>query len=169
MASWALIGAPASVPALARLLADAPLSYAARGALEAIATPRAVRALRGSLGQLTGGPKAGVIRSLGALRDARSVSALSRLLDDPNPEIAASASAALGNIASPAAAESLRSALPKAGEPLRPTLFDAGLNCAERLQADGRATPAGALLRAMDAASPPAHVRRAIEGLRARP
>ena len=164
----ASIGSAACVPSLARLLADATLSYAARNALEAIGTPQAVKALRGSLGKLTGTAKAGVIRSLGRMRDTRSVETLTRLLEDTDPEIAASVIEALGNIASPAAAEALRAALPKVRKSSRPTFFNACLICVERLQADGRATPARALWIAISTASPPAHVGRALQDLCAR-
>jgi HEAT repeat protein len=161
----ALIGTAASMPALTRLLEDANLSYAARNALEAIATPQALKVLRASLSRLTGSPKAGVIRSLGKLRDTRSVKTLISLANDLNPEIASAAIEALGNIASPAAAEALRATLPHARESLRPTLFNSCLVCAEQLQANGRAIPAKALLNSMNTASPPAHVRPAIQAL----
>jgi HEAT repeat protein len=160
-----LIGAAASVPALAPFLEDAQLSYSARNALEAIATPQAIKALRGGLAKLAGSPKAGAIRSLGKLKDTRSVRTLVPLMDDPNPEIASAAIEALGNVASPAAAEALRAALPHARESLRPILFNACLACAEQLQGNGRATSARAFLNLMDTASLPAHVRLAVQSL----
>ncbi len=69
LAAW---GGGESVPALAAFLSDKELSHAARIGLEAIPDPAAGEALRAALEHLTGGPRIGVIHSLGARRERRA-------------------------------------------------------------------------------------------------
>ena len=61
-----------AVPALAALLADEHLSAYARSGLEGIPDPSAAEALRTAAATLKGNRLAGVVNSLGVLRDAAS-------------------------------------------------------------------------------------------------
>jgi HEAT repeat protein len=63
--------------------------------------PAAGEALRGALGKVKGRLLVGVINSLGQRRDAQSVEALGKLLDDPDRDVAEAASAALARIRPP--------------------------------------------------------------------
>ena len=74
----ARIATKESVPTLAALLGDEKLSHMARYALEPIPDPSADEALRSALGNLHGGPRLGVIGSLGTRRDAKAVNAFGR-------------------------------------------------------------------------------------------
>jgi|FLYL01.1.fsa_nt_gi HEAT repeat protein len=97
----AVSGDKAAVPALAALLADSQLSHYARYALEPMPDPAADEALRSALGKVKGRLLVGVINSLGQRKDARSVEALGKLLNDPDREVAEAASAALARIRPP--------------------------------------------------------------------
>ena len=69
-------GVKDAVPALAALLSDKALGAYARAGLERIPGPSPVAALRAALSSTEGAARDGVIQSLGALRDAESVSLL---------------------------------------------------------------------------------------------
>lgn len=97
----AVSGDHSAVPALAALLTDPQLSHYARYALEPMPDPAAAEALRAALGKVKGRLLVGVINSLGQRRDAQSVEALGKLLDDPDREVAEAASAALARIRPP--------------------------------------------------------------------
>lgn len=111
-----LIGSAASVPALAGLLENAELSYMARYALERMSCPESVAAIRKALPKVSGRLKAGMINSLGVRRDAASTSALAALLGDSDPEVAAAAAGALGDIGTPEAARALKAFAGKNGK-----------------------------------------------------
>jgi len=104
-------GGPEAIPELADLLADEKLAHLARLALEPMPDPAAGDALRDALPKLKGQLLVGVINSLGRRRDAKAVAALSGLLGNSDPQVASAAAAALGKIATPAAAEILKKAL----------------------------------------------------------
>ena len=76
-------GGREAVPALAALLADEHLSAYARSGLEGIPDPSAAEALRSAAATLKGNRLAGVVNSLGVLRDAQAVGLLRKLADDP--------------------------------------------------------------------------------------
>lgn len=158
-----LIGGPASVPALAALLAQAELSHAARNALEALPCAEAIDALRASLAKLSGLPKAGVVASLGVRRDAASVPTLTTLLRDHDAQVAAAAIEALGEIGTMEAAEALRAFLPNASGALRSAAADACLTCAVGLQASGHEAEVKALRGLLTGAGLPEYVRTAAE------
>ncbi len=157
----ALIGSDLCVPALASLLADPALATPARNALEAIPSRAATDALRGKLRELPGLQKIGVIHSLGACRDIRSVRALTALLDQPDLDLAAAAAAALGDIASTKAARALRAFLSKSPEVLWQKVSDAMLACAERLIAAGGVSDATTLYQALLMPTLPSQIRAA--------
>ena len=155
----ALVGDASAVPALASLLAHPQLSARARTALEAIPSPAAAEALRGSLATLQGELLAGVVDSLAVLRDVAAVPALIRLAQDA----ASGALAALGHIADPLAVAEIRRQL--AGPAAVPAAH-AALRAAQVLLREGNRPDAFALLDALPAAGLPAFLHTAAHGLR---
>jgi len=93
-----IIGAKASVPALASMLADETYSDMARYALERNPAPEAGKALRDALGQASGKARIGIINTLGARRDRMSVLALEKIAADTDENAAAAAVSALAKI-----------------------------------------------------------------------
>ncbi len=157
----ALIGAAASVPALADLLSDHDLALAARGALAAMTCQEAAAALRASLGKLSGLAKAGVIDALSARGDLLSVPLLIPLLADPDRQIASAAMAALGQIGTVEAARALQKLQGQSPEP--PGLADACLHCAERLSEAGHQAEAQALYQSLLKGQHPVHLQAAAK------
>ncbi|MGB8852888.1 MAG: HEAT repeat domain-containing protein [Pirellulales bacterium] len=147
-----LIGTPASVPALAALLADAAESHMARFALERMAAPEAGVALREALGRVSGDLKIGVVGSLAKRRDAECVPLIAPLLT-ADPKTAAAAAAALGIIGSEAAIESLEKADAAAGNAVAAAVADGRLACAEKLLAAGKRAAALAAYRSLATAA----------------
>ena len=149
-----------AVPTLAALLGDEKLSHMARYALEGIPDPSVDDALREALGKVQGRPRLGVIGSLGVRRDAKAVDALAGLLKEP--ETAAAAARALGNIGTPAAAKALEDALPGASGGRQLAVCEGVLRCAEALAADGQKAPSQAIYdRLRGLADAPHQVRAA--------
>ncbi len=141
----AVVGPPAAVPALAKLLPDPALSHMARYALESMPGKEAGAALRAALGTAKGKQLIGVINSLAVRRDADAVPKLAALMKSADPTAADAAVVALGRIGTPSAANVLLPALRQAPTRLWPALCEAGLQCADLLArpASGRAgTPA---------------------------
>ena len=157
----AAIGTPDAVPALARLLGDEKLAHYARFGLEAMPFPAVDEALREAMGRLSGLHLVGVINSIGFRRDAQAVPALVRRLGDSDPQVAAAAAAALGRIATPAAARALLQRLSVAPAELKPALGDACLACGEQLPLKGQTDAATAVFDALRAAEVPHHFRLA--------
>ena len=138
-------GTKDAIPALAALLADEHLSAYARSGLEGIADPSAAEALHVALGKVKGSLLAGVINSLGVLRDANAVSALTQLAADPASGVVKEAWLALGRIATPDSIRSLQLALGTGPEESRPDAAAGCLLAAEKQLADGNAAMAVAL------------------------
>lgn len=128
-------GTDASVPAVAALLTDEKLSHFARFALEGNSSTAAADALRDALGKVSGALKAGMINSLGARRDAKSVPAIAALTGDANADIAVAALDALGRIATREAAGALVDSKPAAA--LLRNKQNALVECADRLVGAG--------------------------------
>lgn len=126
-------GTARCVPALAALLGDAAVSHAARNALEGLPFPEAGEALRAALATTSGLTKAGVIDSLGWRGEPASVPLVVPLLNDPQPEIASAAAAALGRLATPEAAAALSQARDRVPAAVQRTVLDALLRAADRL------------------------------------
>jgi len=155
------IGTAASVPALAELLPDKDNSHMARYALERIPAPEAAQAMRDALPKLSGALKVGVIGSLGARRDAASVSALSAALTDADVQVAGAAACALGDIGTSEAAKALVEFAAKSPDTVKPALADASLVCAERLLANGKKIEAMRVYKSLGGADQPKLVRLA--------
>jgi len=158
----ALIGTPASVRALAPLVLEEELSIHARNALERIPGAESEKALRDALGQAKGRTKIGVINSVAARRDAASTPVLIKILGE-DPESAAAAAKALGEIGTSEAAKALAAAHGKGPAPVRQAVVDGMLICAERLAAAGQRSQAITLLEGLTEASQPEHVRMAAK------
>jgi HEAT repeat protein len=154
-----LIGAKDAVPALAALLADPKLSHMARYGLEPIPDPSVDEALRDAAGKLKGRPLVGVIGSLGVRRDPKAVPLLTKMLENPEPDVAPTAARSLGKIGTADAAKVLQQALAEVPAPLRPAVADGCLGCAEAMLASGKRDEAAALYEAVGKADLPKHFR----------
>lgn len=139
------IGTKEAVPALAALLPDEHLSAYARSGLEGTPDPSAAEALRAAVPALKGSRLAGVINSLGVLRDAKSVGTLSNLANDPSSGVAKEALLALGRISNAESIGVIREVLAKGPEASRPDAAAACLLAAERQLKDGNARTAAAI------------------------
>ena len=160
----AIYGTDEAVPALAPLLADERLASWARIALEAIPGPASDKALRKAARNLHGMLLVGVINSIGVRRDARSVSVLTRKLNDSDTEVASAAAVSLGKIGGPPAAKALRRALGKAPQPVRPAIAEGCVRCAENFLARAQSADAVKLYDAVRHSALPEE--RILEGLR---
>lgn len=157
----AVVGGPAAVPALAALLADEKLASHARSGLETIKDPAAGEALRKALPALNGRLLAGAVTSLGARREVAAVADLKKLLADQERAVALPALAALGEIASPEAAEVILKVLSEGPPPMRIPAAHAALAAAGNLRTDGKQASATPLLEAVLAAELPDHLKTA--------
>ena len=155
-----LIGSAASVPAVAPLVLDEELSVWARNVLEHIPGPEAEKALRDALGQAKGRTRIGVINSVAARRDAAGTPLLVKILGE-DPDSAAAAAKALGEIGTLESAKALTAARGKGPAPVQKAVVDGMLICADRLVAIGQRSQAIALLESLTDASQPEHVRAA--------
>ena len=157
-----MIGTAACVPAVAALLGDADNSHMARFALERIAGPEAVAALRAALGSVSGPLKIGIVSSLASRRDVTSVPAIAALLKADQPTAVAAAKA-LGTIQSPEAAEALAAAAGTATGPLAAAIADARFECAEALLRQNKRAEAAAIYKAIATAAAGKPESRLIE------
>lgn len=160
------IGTAKSVPALAALLPDERLSHWARFALEPMSYPEAGQALRDTLDKAKGLPKAGVIISLGARRDASAVPKLVPLLKSRDVNVARAAAGALGRIATPEAVKGLIAIQKTAPEALRLAVAEGLLAAAQQLTQDGQGGAAASIYENLFAPTWPMHIRSgAFRGL----
>ena len=116
----AVIGTEDAVEALAELLSDETLAHYARYALEPIPDPSVDKALHDALGKLKGKQLIGVINSIGNRQDPKALPGLTKLLADPDPQVAAAAAAAIGRNTRPQASGALEQALGSAPPAVRP-------------------------------------------------
>lgn len=157
----AVIGSKEAVAVLAELLDDEILSDYARFALEPIEDPAVGAVFRSAMDRLKGTQLIGVVNSIGARRDAKAVSAVSKLARDPDSQAADEAIAALGRIATNPAIETLLQILSTAPADLRPAAADACLAAAERQIAQNKAKEAARIYDAVRNAQIPPHFRAA--------
>jgi HEAT repeat protein len=155
------IGTEAAVPAVATLLDHPQLSTYARYALEPIPGAASDDALRAALPKLKGTLLIGVINSIGQRQDAKATGALSKLLNDSDPEVGRAAASALGRISGVEAAKTLQSGLGKTKGAVRMAVADAGLLCAEGLLEKGQRAEALSLYNTLIATDVPKPVRLA--------
>jgi len=126
-----------AVPVLAGLLGDEKLSHMARYALEQIPDPSVEEALREAVPKLKGKLLAGVLASLGARRDEKSLAILNERINDADTDVASAAAYAIGKIGTLDAGKIIGETMPGAAEAVKPALWDAALRCASRLVIDG--------------------------------
>lgn len=138
----ALHGSKEAVPALAPLLADEKLASWARIALEAIPGPEAGAALREATESLKGRLLIGALNSIGVRRDADSVPALIKRLDDQEADVAGAAALALGRIGDETAEKALRAKLASGTGAVQSSAAEGCILCAEKRLKAGQAGPA---------------------------
>lgn len=157
-----LLGTDRSVPVLARMLLSADTVEMARYALERIPGPAASAALRDALPKAPEKARPGIVNTLGIRRDADAVPQISELVSSSDPHVAASAIAALGRIATPAALPVLEGLRKKGLQPA----MEASLVAADRLAAQGERAKALAIFRELSGGSTPPVMRiGGLEGL----
>ena len=152
-------GTAAIVPDLAALLGDEQLAAYARSGLENIPDPSATAALRAALGTLKGDRLAGVIDSLGKLRDEKAVTDLQRLAADPGQGVLTQALLALGRVANKPSLKTLQKSLHSGPAEFRPAAAAACLLAAERQLAKGQTQSAKKLYDDVRQADLPAPYR----------
>ncbi|MDR0391532.1 MAG: DUF1080 domain-containing protein [Planctomycetaceae bacterium] len=128
------IGTTDAIPELGKLLSVEELNTVVRTALINIGGG-GIDVLRDSLSSLEGKNLAGVIESLGAIRDQKSVAQLINLIDNKNELVSQAAVLALGKIATPDATKKLVAILSADNKKqLHATTVNALLFAVERLQ-----------------------------------
>lgn len=147
-------GTAAEAPQLAATLMDddPSLADAARQALEAIADPAAVTALRDALPKAKPHIQAGIAAALGRRTDAAAVPLLVPLAKSPDAAVAIAATKALGHIGDAAALAALESLADAAGRPTPRVLVEPLVRAAERALKRGDATVAAAVRTRLAAA-----------------
>ncbi len=153
-----IVGTAACVPVLAEMLSNKDLAHMSRFALERIPGPEASKALRDALPKLSGALKIGAITSIGARRDAESVSTLAALAGDVDAAVAKAVITALGDLRTAEAAKALSGVKPTDATN-KIAAVDANLVCAEGLLAAGKKTEALAIYKMFSGDEQPSHVR----------
>ena len=128
-------GTEEAVPVLTQLLDDERFSTVARTALVNIPGEAGIKALRDSLQTLKGKHQIAVIQTLGAIRDAKSMPALVRVIIQGDKDIIEASIRALGNIADTDAVNMFMFNVDRAQD--MPAIAEAALAAADRLQQDG--------------------------------
>jgi HEAT repeat protein len=160
------MGSAKCVPALAALLTDEKLSHMARYALGRIEAPEAVDALYAALPKTSGRVQAGIVNTLGERRCAKAVPSIAKLMRSKDPDVAAAAAGALGDIAGSAAIQALRAARPKTQGAVRTNVDNSLLACASQLVDAGKSAEAARIYDSFYAQGQPKHLRlAALHGL----
>jgi HEAT repeat protein len=157
----ARIGGEDAVAPLAALLPDEKLSHMARYGLETIPSPSVDKALRDAAGKVQGKLLVGVIGSIGVRRDPKAVELLTKLLHDPDNDVAQAAARSLGSIGDPAAAKALLNALPSVSATNQLAFCEGLLRCAEAATAKDRRKDAIVIYDRLREISAPQQVRTA--------
>ena len=157
----ARIGDEEAVAPLAALLPDEKLSHMARYGLETIPSPAVDKALRDAAGKVQGRLLVGVIGSIGVRRDPKAVELLTKLLHDPDNDVAQAAARSLGSIGNPAAAKALLKALPSVSAINQLAFCEGLLRCAEAATAKGDRKDAMVIYDRLREVSGPQQVRTA--------
>ena len=134
-----IVGGKEAIAPMAALLNDPHLACYARFGMEPNPDPSVDDAFRAALPKLKGRLQIGVINSIGVRKDAKALDALSKLIEDSNPEVAQAAAASVGMIGGPRAAKILQSAMGRTKVPVFPVVARAALLCAEGLMEANRA------------------------------
>ena len=134
----AFVGGKEAVQPMAALLSHPQLACYARFGLEPNPDPSVDEALRAALPKLKGRLQVGVITSIGVRKDAKALDALTKLIDDSDPEVAGAAAASVGMIGGLQASRALQAAFDRTRPPVFPVVARAALLCAEGLMAGNR-------------------------------
>ncbi|MCE3015506.1 MAG: HEAT repeat domain-containing protein [Pirellula sp.] len=156
----ALVGSAASVPAVARLLANEGNAHLARHALERIPGVEAEAALASAAKSLTGKLQLGAIGSLGVCGKSVAIATLANLLSHTDSAVVRGAALSLGAIGGVEAANALQSAM-KAVRGDKNLMIDALLSCAESLLKQKKSKEATAIYSALAEDNQPRLVRLA--------
>ena len=156
-----LIGGDASVPILHKMLASPDTTDMARYALEKIPGDAAEAALLDALGKTNGALKLGVISSLADRKGVKAVSALGKLVQGSNADLAAASAIALGRIGGREAADLLGKAHGTASPALKGTVASALLLCADGFLSQKDLPAAAAIYDRILSEKLPIPVRRA--------
>jgi len=160
-----LIGSSQEVPALAGLLGDPKLSDMARYALQRIADPAAIAALREALTKVNNDDiKIGIINSLGELGDKEAALVLAGPVKSANKTIASAAIIALGKIGGKDAVAVLETATSNFDAEQLTLLDQAFLNSANRALARGGNEIAASIYQKVYNASKSPDIRAAAFG-----
>ncbi len=163
----AFVGGKEAVQPMAALLSHPQLACYARFGLEPNPDPSVDEVLRAALPKLKGRLQVGVITSIGVRKDARALDALTKLINDSDPEVAGAAAASVGMIGGQQAARALQSALDRTKPPVFPVVARATLLCAEGLMASNRTRALELYTRLSDTSMPDPVRRAAIRVLNA--
>lgn len=155
-----IVGGREAVQPMAALLSHPQLACYARFGMEPNPDPSVDEAFRAALPKLKGKLQVGVIHSIGFRKDPKALGALSKLIGDPDPQVAGAAAASVGMIGGLEAGRVLQAALKTTQPPVFPVVARACLLCAEGLMASHR-TRALELYTEMSANSMPEPVRLA--------
>ena len=161
-----VVGTPAEVPVLAKMLDDPKTAEMARRVLEQIPGDASLAALRAGLTKYEGKLLVGLINSLATRKDGPSVATIAKLADAKDAEVAAAALWALGRIGGPEATKVLADRIAKAGLPTPQGLAIPYLRCAAALQKQGKTDAAVAIFEQMNKPENTLPIRRiALQGL----
>jgi len=155
-----ITGGKDAVQPMAALLTHPQLACYARFGMEPNPDPSVDDAFRATLFKVKGKLQVGLIHSIGFRKDAKALSALSKLIGDSDPQVAGAAAASIGMIGGLRAGKVLQGALKTTKPPVFPVVARACLLCAEGLMAANRAT-ALELYTELSAKSMPEPVRLA--------
>jgi hypothetical protein len=134
----AFIGGRDAIAPMAALLNHPELACYARFGMEPNPDSLVDDSFRAALPKLSGRLKIGVINSIGVRKDAKALDALTKLIDDNDPQIACAAAASVGMIGGMQAARALQAALGHTTPPVFPVVARACLLCAESLTGTNR-------------------------------
>ena len=159
-----IVGSEKCVPVLFDLLVDEKMAHMARYAIQGLPFSSVDEALRNALGKAKGNQKVGIISSIAARGDKKSVVLLQPLVTDQDAAIARAAISALGSIATPDALNVLTEA--KVADGLKTVLMESRLMCADALLAKGKEGKAADIYKEMLSDGNPRGIRAAaITGL----
>jgi len=163
-----LIGTAASVPVLAAMLGDSKTAGMARYALERIPAAEAADALRNALPKMAGPLRAGIIESLGARRDAKSVPLLKSVASGPDAAFSDAALAALASIGNAPALAAIGEVRRGLSGNRREAASRAYIRCADTVAPEGGRAAALSVYRQLSAPAEPPMIRiAALTGLAA--
>lgn len=156
-----IIGNDDCVPTLAKLLADEKLSDMARFALERIPGEAVDKALMTALPKAEGKARIGIVNTLGNRACRAAVAETAKLAGSSDEMLAGAATAALGKMGGSEAAAALAKAADGASEKLKPAVYDACLQCAEQMAAEGDKAQARKIYQSLNKTGVPQLVRTA--------